>query len=201
MKPAVLIAASVIIAGVIVGVSLDKVSQSMLRLNNTVLMRGSPSHHVTVSPANGTFRVSGDGSAHPPAAPDRGPQVSDREGYSKVTNVIVVSQNVTPGQLAEAPKTLIGRWRDENSYADYRADGTCTWTLDSGEVNHRQWKIEGDTIVESGNGKVASRRRLLELSATHFTYQQFPTGSLWRAWRVDEKPTPVPAPQAEKEPR
>ncbi len=199
MKSAVLIAVSILISGIIVGVSLDKLCGEVRRLNSGLIRLDRPfPQQVTVNPGSGTFRVSGALSSAP-SEPKSGSATSDREAYTRVQNVSLVSQNVTPEQLAEASKSLVGRWRDENSYVDYRGDGTCTWTLDDGTTRQHEWKIEGDTILEWNNGKIDARRRLLELGPTRFTYQQFPTGSIWRAWRVNPTPQPVVTPTVEQE--
>ncbi len=188
MKPTIVLSAAILIGALIVANALGKLQQ-------TVATQGSgnrnysnfPSHLTVEAPPSG-FRVSGDilrvVEQRPSSASSGNPGTAE-EAFSQVTNVRLVESLITPAQLAAAPQLLPGRWRDENSYAEYRADGTCTWTRDNDTARTSQWRIEGDTIfVTAGASK--THLRILELDEHHFVYQQFPTGSVWRAARLPD---------------
>lgn len=197
MKPALVLSAAILIAALIVSTSLRSLRKSVESAGFRIVQNGAGfPGQVTVLPPSGGFRVSGD---FPQPVERRsvissGSSTEAKERFAEVTNVMVVESKVTPDQLAAAPKTLLGRWRDENSYAEYRADGTCSWTLDNGTTKNNQWHIEGDTIFETGANDDKTTRRILELDDHHFVYQQFPTGSLWRAYRLPASPPAEKAP-------
>ena len=182
MKPAVLLSVAIVAAAMIVANSLAKVRSAIL-----AEAAHSPAPYpsvVRVEPPPGGFRVTGDFQRYPEPSPATG-NANPRYPYAQISNVRLVECRVTAAQLAAAPQTLLGRWRDENSFAEYRADGTCTWTLDSGEVRTCQWRIEADTIFETtADGKYQGQHRILELDDRHFVYQQFPSGSVWHAARA-----------------
>lgn len=45
------------------------------------------------------------------------------------------------------PKQLVGKWRDENSLIEYRADGTRSADYDVGVHREDRWVLEGDLII------------------------------------------------------
>lgn len=182
MKPALLLSVAIVVAAMIVANSLAKVRSAILAAG--VNSRAPYPPVLRVEPPPGGFRVTGDFQRSPEPRPANG-NASSQYPYAQIANVRLVESRVTAAQLAAAPQTLLGRWRDENSFAEYRADGTCTWTLDSGEVRTCQWRIEADTIFETtADGKYQGQHRILELDDRHFVYQQFPSGSVWHAARA-----------------
>ena len=197
MKPALVLSAAILIAALIVSASLHRLERRIESAGFRVSQNapGFPAQ-VAVVPPPGGFRVSGDfpQPVERRSAFSSGSGAPSQERFSEVTKVMVVESKVTPDQLVAAPKALVGRWRDENSYAEYRADGTCTWTLDNGTTKNNQWHIEGDTIFETASDGSKAMRRILELDDHHFAYQQFPSGSVWRAYRLPASPPAEKAP-------
>ena len=192
MKPAIVVAAAVLVASMILSGSIDRLRRTIANQPRSVMNMPKFPSQITVVPQHGGFRVTGDGIQRAPqAAPSGG-----EDPFTRVSNVWLVESRVTPEQLAAAPRTLVGRWRDENSYAEYRADQTCTWKGDNGNSNSYQWRIEGDTLFETHTDGHTVKRRILELDERRFVYQQFPTGSIWRAARVDDLPQVEKAPQS-----
>jgi hypothetical protein len=187
MKPAIVVAAAVLVASFMISGSIDRLRKTIAsQPRNAMNMPGFPSQ-ITVVPQHGGFRVTGDGFQRAPQQGSNG-GIGNEEAFAKVSNVWLVESRVTPEQLAAAPRTLVGRWRDENSYAEYRADQTCTWTGDNGRSNTYQWRLEGDTLFETHTDGHKVQRRILELDDKRFVYQQFPAGSIWRATRADDFP-------------
>jgi hypothetical protein len=186
MKPAIVLSAAILLAAIIVSNSLGRLQRTLdFQARNIPRSPGFPSQ-ITVVPPNGGFRVVGDFQRSYEPAP--GVRVESQDPFTNVSNVWLVESRVTPAQLAAAPRTLVGRWRDENSYAEYRADHTCTWLGDNGKSNTYQWRIEGDTLFETHSDGHKVQRRILELDDGHFVYQQFPAGNIWRAARVADSP-------------
>ena len=192
MKPAILLSATILIAATIVATSLSNVGKKLDRLaywnrnpNGTVHTDRPiviPSRITVVPPPEGFLTT-----ARNQPGDNRGPVATapaGAEAYSHVTNVRLVEDRMSPEQLDAAPKTLIGRWRDENSHVEYRADGTCTWEHDNGSIHNNDWRIEADTIFETESNGEKGSRRILQLDERHYVYQQFPGGSIWRATRV-----------------
>lgn len=186
MKPAIVIAAAILLASVIVSKSIDGLRRTIANQPRNVMNTPKFPSQITVVPPSGGFRVAGDFQRAPQQFSGGG--IGSEEGFAKVTNVWLVESKVTPEQLAAAPRTLVGRWRDENSFGVFRADGTCTWTGDNGTSNTYQWRIEGDTIFANHSDGRNNKYRILELDERRFVYQQFPSGSIWRATRVDDLP-------------
>jgi hypothetical protein len=187
MKPAIVVAAAVLVASLMISGSIDRLRRTIANQPRSVMNMPRFPSQITVVPQHGGFRVTGDGIQRAPQQVSGG-GIVDQEAFSKVSNVWLVESRVTPEQLAAAPRTLVGRWRDENSYAEYRADHTCTWTGDNGRSNTYQWRLDGDTLFETNADGVKVQRRILELDENRFVYQQFPTGSIWRAARADDFP-------------
>lgn len=186
MKPAVVLSAAILLASLIVSNSIGRLQRTLdFQSRNIPRAQGFPSQ-VTVVPPNGGFRVVGDFQRSSERAPSG--RTESQDPFTNVSNVWLVESRVTNAQLAAAPRTLVGRWRDENSYAEYRADNTCTWSGDNGRSNTYQWRLEGDTLFETRSDGHKVQRRILELDDRRFVYQQFPTGSIWRATRVTDSP-------------
>lgn len=186
MKPAIVIAAAILLSSIIVSKSIDGLRRTIANQPRNVMNMPKFPSQITVAPPSGGFRVAGDFQRAPQQFSSGG--IGSEEGFTKVTNVWLVESRVTPEQLAAAPRTLVGRWRDENSFGVFRADGTCTWTGDNGTSNTYQWRIEGDTIFATHSDGRNNNYRILELDERRFVYQQFPSGSIWRATRVDDLP-------------
>jgi hypothetical protein len=187
MKPAIVVAAAVLVGSFMISGSIDRLRRTIASQPRNVMNMPKFPSQITVVPQHGGFRVTGDGFQ---GAPQQGSSggIGNEEAFAKVSNVWLVESRVTPEQLAAAPRTLVGRWRDENSYAEYRADQTCTWTGDNGRSNTYQWRLEGDTLFETHTDGHKVQRRILELDDKRFVYQQFPAGSIWRATRADDFP-------------
>ncbi len=196
-KPAVILSAAILTSGVIVGTALNGLRKAVER-HGLVLARQpsgpAPLHgQITVVPPPGGFRLAESGGQTRDAG-NSGAAVPAREAFSQVTNVRLVESRVTAAQLEAASKLILGRWRDENSYVEYRADGTCSWRLDSGTVKNNKWRTEGEMIFEEGGEGEKVQRRILELDDHHFVYQQFPAGTIWRAARVPAAAVPAEKP-------
>lgn len=94
--------------------------------------------------------------------------------------------------LADAPKLLVGSWRDENSLLTYEADGTKIAKYDSGTTQKGTWSIDGDILtyvyVERDGKRLEDpkpyRMRILQLTQEKFVSKDIPEGKEWHAVRV-----------------
>jgi hypothetical protein len=94
--------------------------------------------------------------------------------------------------LADAPKLLVGSWRDENSLVTYNADGTKSGIYDSGGTEKGTWSIEGDIMTDvraESNGKSIEkptifRYQILEITGEKFVSKSLNGGEMWHAARV-----------------
>jgi hypothetical protein len=94
--------------------------------------------------------------------------------------------------LANAPKLLIGTWRDENSLLTYFADGTRTGKYDNGDTNKSQWQVDGDILTRTNiefNGRLdtpgVSHSKIIKITSSQLTVKELDNGGKeWRATRV-----------------
>ena len=116
---------------------------------------------------------------------------------SCVPNVVAVAPQDKARQrmLAEAPKLIIGTWRDENSLSTYRADGTMIIEFKIGGTEGGKWSIGGGLltcVIAERDGKALDNPdtyhyKILDINDSTFDAKEIEDGGAeWRATRVKE---------------
>ena len=94
--------------------------------------------------------------------------------------------------LDDAPKLLIGTWRDENSLSTYLTNGTVTLKFDGGATEKTTWSIDGDIIVRKifeiddrpvKDGKVF-HDKIVKITKTVIISKSLDNGSEFHATRI-----------------
>jgi hypothetical protein len=91
----------------------------------------------------------------------------------------------------EAPRLIIGTWRDENSLITYRSDGTAS-SQEGRAIFGLKWSIDGDTlklVTVEQNGKpftrdVSHQYQILHIDTDSHTLKDLQSGQKWVAHRV-----------------
>jgi hypothetical protein len=94
--------------------------------------------------------------------------------------------------LAEAPKLLIGTWRDEtNQYTfTFNEDGTETQITDSGHTTRNKWSVDGDIITQTvieRDGQPSQETRIYRskiLEITKGTFVDKEIGDRQKEWHA-----------------
>jgi hypothetical protein len=95
---------------------------------------------------------------------------------------------------------IVGTWRDKNSVATYRVDGTRHTKYDNGDESFGSWYIEGDILTDvinkykEKNGRIKIfnkiyRARLLYIDENRCTLKYDYDGSIWNATKIKKPDT------------
>jgi hypothetical protein len=105
-----------------------------------------------------------------------------------------------PGNGASAilpgyEKMIVGTWRDNNSVATYKADGTRNTKYDNGDESFGTWHVEGDILTDVINKYMKKNGRIMTFNKTYtmrfvyiddgrYTLRQEGDGSIWNATKM-----------------
>jgi len=103
--------------------------------------------------------------------------------------------NGLSASLPSYEKMIVGTWRDNNSVATYKADGTRNTKYDNGDESFGAWHIEGDILTDvinkyiKKNGRImifnkTYRMRFLHIDNNRYTVRQEGDGSIWNATKM-----------------
>lgn len=164
------------------------------KLNIYQRCEGGGGHFVTCSESS-PFEVNpqktetGDSAGSPP------PAAKPAGSTPMIANLEIEQKQAEQRQnIANAQKTLIGTWRDENSLITYKPDGTRTIKADNGNVIFSRWHVDGDLIIRKDewirfpNGKQDAldrsfRIRILYIDKDRYTIKD--DGGTWNAKRIN----------------
>jgi hypothetical protein len=105
------------------------------------------------------------------------------------------------GSSAMSPgykKMIVGTWRDNNSVATYKADGTRHTKYDNGDESFGTWHVEGDILIDvinkymkkNGTSMIFNRTytmRFLYIDENRYTLRQESNGSIWNATKMKKQ--------------